>query len=161
MADFTVSVPDEVVGVQPPSEVDPQQIAETVSVVEPEVPVQTSAEVIPEAITPEVVSEPIYKTIQVGHGSFEIDSAATPEDIDAARLDYINNDIDFYKGMDRTTGASWSATKAVGDAFKPEDKLATLKKFYSDVMPFGDDNFIFTNTDTGKVTLYNVPLKMS
>ena len=157
MADFTVSVPDEVVGVQPPSEVDPQQIAETVSVVEPEVPVQTSAEVIPEAITPEVVSEPIYKLIQVGHGSFEIDSAATPEDIDAARLDYINNDIDFYKGMDRTTGASWSATKAVGDAFKPEDKLATLKKFYSDVMPFGDDNFIFTNTDTGKVTLYNVP----
>tara|TARA_R110000782_G_scaffold42976_3_gene97291 strand:- start:468 stop:2693 length:2226 start_codon:yes stop_codon:yes gene_type:complete len=157
MADFTVSVPDEVIGVQPPPKVDPQQIAETIPVVEPEVPVQTSAQVIPEAITPEVVSEPIYKTIQVGHGSFEIDSAATPEDIDAARLDYINNDIDFYKGMDRTTGASWSVTKAVGDALNSEDKLATLRKFYSDAMPFGEDNFIFTNTDTDKVTLYNVP----
>jgi hypothetical protein len=157
MANFTVSVPDEVIGVQPPPKVDPQQIAETIPVVEPEVPVQTSAQVIPEAITPEVVSEPIYKTIQVGHGSFEIDSAATPEDIDAARLDYINNDIDFYAGMDRTTGASWSATKAVGDALKPEDKLATLRRFYPDAMSFGEDNFIFTNPDTGNVTLYNAP----
>ena len=166
MADFTLTVPDAVIGVDTKPPVDNGQTADaaTDAAAQPAVGKQV-VEVAPAAITevaaepqpPTATAEPSIKTINVGHGSFNIDSRATPEAIAAARQDYINTDIDFYAGMDRTTGASWGATKSVGDAFKPEDKLATLRKFYPDAMPFGNDNFIFTNPDTGKVTLYNAP----
>jgi hypothetical protein len=166
MADFTLTVPDAVIGVdtQPPVDNSQTAGAESVVAAQPavdkpvvEVAPAAMAEVADEPQPPIATAEPSIKTINVGHGSFNIDSRATPEAIAAAREDYINTNIDFYAGMDRTTGASWRATKAVGDAFKPEDKLATLRKFYPDAMPFGNDNFIFTNTDTGKVTLYNAP----
>ena len=111
----------------------------------------------PEDATPVAPVEPTYKTVRVGHGSFKIDSRATPDAIAKARQSYIETNFEFFNGMDRTTGASWGVTKAVGDALSPEDKLATLRKFYPDALPFGEDNFIFTNRDTGKVTLYNVP----
>tara|TARA_R110002050_G_scaffold2506_2_gene14524 strand:+ start:27595 stop:29880 length:2286 start_codon:yes stop_codon:yes gene_type:complete len=157
MADFTFSVPDEVVGVVPKLDENNQQIVE--AAVDPQIDDQIETEATPVIVESEQTSsvEPTYKTIVVGHGSFEIDSKATPEQIEAARFDYINNDINFYSGLDRQSGASWSATKAVGDALKPEDKLATLRKFYPDAMPFGEDNFVFTNDETGQVTLYNAP----
>jgi len=157
MADFTFSVPDEVVGVVPKLDENDQQIVE--AAVDPQIDDQIETEATPVIVESEQTSsvEPTYKTIVVGHGSFEIDSRATPEQIEAARFDYINNDINFYSGLDRQSGASWSATKAVGDALKPEDKLATLRKFYPDAMPFGEDNFVFTNDETGQVTLYNAP----
>tara|TARA_R110000823_G_scaffold289762_1_gene408084 strand:+ start:1933 stop:4209 length:2277 start_codon:yes stop_codon:yes gene_type:complete len=163
MADFTISVPDEVVGVTPKTSVNDEQVVE--KVVEPQqveeiVPVVAANSIVEDApvpTEPTVSTEPTYKTIRVGHGSFDIDSRATSENIAKARQHYIETNANFYENMDRTTGASWSATKSVGDALKPEDKLATLRKFYPDAMPFGEDNFIFTNQDTGKVTLYNVP----
>jgi len=195
MADFTISVPDEVVGVTPKTPVNdeqvvkPQRVEEAAPVVAADPTVENAVQeqqgermtleddwrmgrpfvmdenkkryaienASPEAATSVAPVEPTYKTIRVGHGSFNIDSRATSENIAKARQHYIETNANFYKNMDRTTGASWSATKAVGDAFKPEDKLATLRKFYPDALPFGEDNFIFTNQDTGKVTLYNVP----
>jgi hypothetical protein len=166
MADFTLTVPDAVIGVDTQPPVDNGQTADASSVVaEPpavdkpvvEVAPAAMAEVAAEPQPPIATAEPSIKTINVGHGSFNIDSRATPEAIAAARDDYINTNIDFYAGIDRTTGASWGVTKAVADAIKPEDKLATIRGFHPDAMPFGEDNFIFTNPDTGKVTLYNVP----
>jgi hypothetical protein len=166
MADFTLTVPDAVIGVDTQPPVDNGQTADASSVVaEPpavdkpvvEVAPAAMAEVAAEPQPPIATAEPSIKTINVGHGSFNIDSRATPEAIAAAREDYINTNIDFYAGIDRTTGASWGVTKAVADAIKPEDKLATIRGFHPDAMPFGEDNFIFTNPDTGKVTLYNAP----
>jgi hypothetical protein len=45
----------------------------------------------------------------------------------------------------------------VGGASSSEDRLATLKRFYPDAEPFGDDNFVFTDHGTGRATLYNPP----
>jgi len=203
MAEFTLSVPDNIIGVPPlgenqaePSVIEPSVIEP--SVVEPAIvndPVVETAiaqdapqeqqgrrmtleddwrmgppyvmdenkkryaieNVKPEAATPVAPVEPTYETVRVGHGSFQIDSNASQEAKNKALKNYIENDIDFYEGIDRESGASWSAQKAVGDSLRQGDKLAALRGFYPDAEPFGEENFIFTNPDTGKITLFNPP----
>jgi len=63
--------------------------------------------------------------------------------------------IDLESIMDKTTGAPAGVRQAVGSAHTPEDRLATLRKFYPDAQPFGDENFMFFNGNTGRLTLYN------
>lgn len=43
----------------------------------------------------------------------------------------------------------------VGALEKPEDRLKALQKHYPDAQPYKDDNFIYTNPETGKVQQYN------
>jgi hypothetical protein len=63
--------------------------------------------------------------------------------------------IDLEKIMDKTTGAPAGVRQSVGSAHTPEDRLATLRNFYPDAQPFGEDNFMFFNGNTGRLTLYN------
>jgi hypothetical protein len=56
--------------------------------------------------------------------------------------------------VDRKTGASLTATAAVGAAPTPADELSTLKKYYADALPLGDGNYVFTHPDTKQPTLY-------
>lgn len=56
--------------------------------------------------------------------------------------------------INTSTGASAKARFLVGTAAK-KDKLATLRQFYPDAAPFGDDNFVFTDPDTGEARYYN------
>lgn len=59
------------------------------------------------------------------------------------------------KLIDREKGASAAARNAVGGAPNPQDRLATLKKYYPDAQPYGNNNFLFTEPSTGRPTLYN------
>ena len=43
----------------------------------------------------------------------------------------------------------------VGLLDKPEDRLAALQQVYPDAKAYGEDNFVFTNPETGKLNLYN------
>lgn len=53
-----------------------------------------------------------------------------------------------------TRGAPGKVRATVGGA--PEaDRLATLRLYYPDARPFGQDNFIFTDPQTNRPTLYN------
>ena len=53
-----------------------------------------------------------------------------------------------------TRGAPPVVRMAVGGA--PEaDRLATIRLYYPDARPFGQDNFIFTDPQTNRPTLYN------
>lgn len=53
-----------------------------------------------------------------------------------------------------TRGAPGVVRAAVGGA--PEaDRLATIRSYYPDARPFGQDNFIFTDPQTNRPTLYN------
>ena len=54
-------------------------------------------------------------------------------------------------------GAPVRVRVAVGNARTPEDRLATLRRYYPDAEPYGDDNFIFTDPQTGRPTIYNKP----
>ncbi len=66
-----------------------------------------------------------------------------------SRLDWAREPID------KSQGASIAARAAVGSVSKPEDRLTTIRKFYSDASPHGNDNFVFKHPETGKKTLYN------
>ena len=61
------------------------------------------------------------------------------------------NLIDF----DRGTPAA--VRRDVGGAPNPQARLATIRRYYPDAEPYGDDNFVFTDPDTGRPTLYNPP----
>ena len=124
---------------QPP--VTPGEVVETPT--QPDETVVTTAE------------KPVeFDTINIGSGSFQIQKGAAP----AARQEAIKHYIttpEFYETLNRVDGAPSGWRKAVGDAIKPEDKLATLKKYAPDAMPFGDDNFIYTDKTTNTVVLFN------
>tara|TARA_R110000823_G_scaffold307547_1_gene430648 strand:- start:2013 stop:4163 length:2151 start_codon:yes stop_codon:yes gene_type:complete len=64
---------------------------------------------------------------------------------------------EFYDLVDMKTGVDLGVSTAVGAARSREDKLATLKKFHPDALPFDEDNFVFTHHETGRPTLYNPP----
>lgn len=59
--------------------------------------------------------------------------------------------------VDTTSGAPANVRALVGSAQTPEDRLATLQKFYPDAQPdpVDPENFIFVNPETGMQTLYN------
>lgn len=56
---------------------------------------------------------------------------------------------------DDASDAPWNVRMAVGALDKPEDRLMAIQKTYPDAKPYGEDNFIFTDPDTGKTRLYN------
>lgn len=56
---------------------------------------------------------------------------------------------------DYKTGAPANVRLAVGSGLTPEERLATIKTYYPDAMPYGENNFVYTNPETGKTTIYN------
>ncbi len=58
--------------------------------------------------------------------------------------------------IDQDTGSPMFVRAQVGGA-PAQDRLANIKRYYPDAAPYGDDNFVYTNPDTGKLTLYNPP----
>lgn len=88
----------------------------------------------------------------------DIPDNATPAAIQKAVTSYTTS-AQFYKNVDLTSGAPKYVRALVGGAPTAEDRLSTLKKFFPDAEPAPGhpDNFIFTNPDTHKLTLYNPP----
>lgn len=62
--------------------------------------------------------------------------------------------------LDASEDAPWNVRMSVGALDKPEDRLTALRKTYPDAQPDPEDpenNFIFTDPETGKVRRYNTP----
>jgi len=57
--------------------------------------------------------------------------------------------------IDRDTGAPSYIRAIVGSVYDDADRLATIQQYYPDAQPYDDNNFIFTNPDTGKPTVFN------
>ena len=57
--------------------------------------------------------------------------------------------------IDEERGAPPGVRESVGASKKPEDKLTTLQSYYPDAKPWGSDNFVYTDHETGNQTLYN------
>ena len=68
--------------------------------------------------------------------------------------------------VDTTTGAPFSVRAQVNATPRDDDRLATLKNFYPDALPvearfkngaskFGAGNFVYTDPDTGQLTLFD------
>ena len=110
-----------------------------------------------------------YKTledkvlIEMALGTNVVDSETAYEDmlIEKIATERIKSQLD------KTTGAPANVRFSVGAAQSPEDKLATLQSFYPDAIrvedldpenggvEYGFGNFIFTNPDTGQLTLFD------
>jgi hypothetical protein len=64
---------------------------------------------------------------------------------------------DLDKMVNKRSGVPMGIRHAVGGASTPEDRLATLRQWFPDAQPYGDENFVFTSPETGRATLYNPP----
>ena len=54
-------------------------------------------------------------------------------------------------------GAPLRVRAAVSGALSRDDRLATIRSFFADAQHYQADNFIYTNPDTCRVTIYNSP----
>jgi hypothetical protein len=59
--------------------------------------------------------------------------------------------------IDTETGAPAGIRTAVGAAVSDKDRLATIQKSFPDAKPHEGNNFVYTNPETGRPTLYNPP----
>lgn len=57
--------------------------------------------------------------------------------------------------IDETRGAPAGVRATVGSAQTPDDRLATIQKYYPDAVAVDDGNFVFTDPKTKRPTLYN------
>ncbi len=57
--------------------------------------------------------------------------------------------------VDGVRGAPAEVRAAVSTSRKPTDQLATLQNYYPDARPYGDDNFIYTDPETNRQTVFN------
>ena len=81
-----------------------------------------------------------------------------PEDFGAVVAPTVKIDPAQFGAManiDEERGAPPGVRESVGASKKPEDKLTTLQSYYPDAKPWGSDNFVYTDHETGNQTLYN------
>jgi len=57
--------------------------------------------------------------------------------------------------IDQSTGAPSFVRQAVGSMADPESRLATLRKYYPDAQSYDNENFVYTDPETKRPTLYN------
>ena len=69
----------------------------------------------------------------------------------------VNAAVPGARQVDIDRGTPAAVRRDVGGAPNPQARLATMRRYYPDAEPYGDDNFIFTDPDTGRPTLYNPP----
>tara|TARA_R110002110_G_scaffold248066_1_gene464231 strand:+ start:1140 stop:3230 length:2091 start_codon:yes stop_codon:yes gene_type:complete len=65
-----------------------------------------------------------------------------------------------FKSINTSSGAPLKVRAVVGNFDDPERRLEALKQYYPDAVstagtPMGDDNFIYTDPESGQKTLYN------
>ncbi len=154
--------------VVPQEDTFPIQPSETEQPIEPfnedaALPMQTS---MPAPLNDEL---PKYKTIYFEDKAFEVPEKADETFIFQAIKDYTSTpeyaakkaatDPAFVQTIDTESGAPISVSVVVGPSgdLSQAERLATLKNYYPDAAYYGEDNFIFTDPDTKKLTLYNAP----
>lgn len=88
-----------------------------------------------------------------GGAILEMPDGATPEAIKTAVGNY-RASPDFAALVDSKTGAPAKVRMLVGSSGE-KDKLANLQRFYPDAVPYGADNYVFTDPNTNRPTLFN------
>lgn len=105
---------------------------------------------LPETMPPEA------RRMNVGGRIMVFPKEFSNEQIEATIADYMASDA-FDRSIDKDTGAPARVRMIVGSAIKPEDKLNALRNFYPEARPYGDDNFMYIDRETGKYRLVNPP----
>jgi hypothetical protein len=82
--------------------------------------------------------------------------SADPMERDKQLLRY-QSTADFAEMVDRNTGSPASIRLRVGSTQSAQDKLTEIRKYYPDAIPYGDDNFVYTDPATEMPRLHNPP----
>jgi hypothetical protein len=129
MADFTLTIPDAVMGIPPQD---------------------------PEKPKGDLLSASDDDFVEIDfHGmTVEVPKRASKDQV-KAMLKKAMLTPEFDSMVDKQTGASYKAAFATGSRSDAASRLATLRMHYPDATPYGDDNFVFTHPQTGRPTLYN------
>lgn len=90
---------------------------------------------------------------ELGDAIIEVPEGASQAQIQAAVAAFRSRP-EFDALVDKRRGAPADVRMTVGGA-PIADRLANLRRFYPDAQPYRDDNFVFTDPDTGRPTLYN------
>lgn len=101
----------------------------------------------------ERIKRNISKMIDMGAPEADIDAYLSSEGV---TVDQLRGAPSFDMSMDKNSGAPVYVRGMVGGSDrKTEDRLSTLRKYYPDAKPYGNDNFIFTDPKTKRPTLFN------
>jgi len=92
--------------------------------------------------------------VNFGGATFGFEPGASPEFIQEFFLNFRKTDK-FDRLIDKKRGSPATVRAVVDELDNQEDKLATLKNYYPDAAFYGEDNFIYTDPETGKFTLHN------
>jgi len=92
-------------------------------------------------------------TITVDGAPIQVPADATPEEMQQAADAFVSSP-DYDKIIDKKTGAPAWVRMQVGSAAE-QDKTDAIRRFYPNARQYGDGNFVFTDPNTGRPTLYN------
>jgi len=99
-------------------------------------------------------AEPVNVRIDYGGLKINLPGDVKPEQIESS-LEKFRQTEDFDRILDKTTGAPARVRMMVGGAPNDEDRLTTIRRFFPDAVPHGEDNFVYTDPETGKFRLFN------
>lgn len=91
--------------------------------------------------------------INVGGATITLPDGASPEAVKKA-VEHFRSTPEFDKLVDKKRGAPARVRLTVGGS-PEQDRLANLKRFYPDAVHYGDQNFVYSDPETGRPTLYN------
>ena len=150
MADQALNVPDDLEDDATPAPAQADDTAIPESAMETEPDIQPTSE--PTVAAP---AQPARTTYSIGGVAISLPSDLSDADRAKAVSTFVQSD-DFKQYLDQDTGAPAFVRAQVGGA-AAQDRLANIKRFYPDAAAYGDDNFVYTNPETGKMTLFNPP----
>ena len=170
-------IPQQQAEVLPDVEAEPVQMASAEMPVEPapmepavaeETAAVEPAPVEPAPVAP--VAVPQVKIFEYEGQRFKLPADVTQEELDQIIAKYESTPAYAAKkaqtdkswereNIDSESGAPISVSMVVGPSgeLSDDERLKTLRNYYPDAVPYGEDNFIFIDPDSGKFTLYNAP----
>lgn len=108
-------------------------------------------------VEPQAPPAPADELVRIEYGPIAIDIPASAADTDEKRQNVVRSFLEsdrFKSVIDGESGSPATVRAIVGSA-APQDRLANIQRYYPDAIPYGDDNFIYTDSETGRITLYN------
>lgn len=94
------------------------------------------------------------RQLKYGGMTFKIRDDMSDEDISLA-LDNYRQTPQFDASIDKRTGAPGAVRARVNLARSENDRLSELKKDFPDAVPYGDGNFVYTDPETDRLTLFD------
>jgi hypothetical protein len=170
-------IPQQQAEALPAAEAEPVQMASAEMPVEPASVEPAIAEepaaVEPAPVEPAPVAQtavPQVKIFEYEGQRFKLPADVTQEELDQIIAKYESTPAYAAKkaqtdkswereNIDSESGAPISVSMVVGPSgeLSDDERLKTLRNYYPDAVPYGEDNFIFIDPDSGKFTLYNAP----